>query len=204
MKLLRSRRTPAPLTLSALHPRPALTSIDAAQCFPFYTYAEDATNRRENITDSALEQFRSRYHDPSITQWDIFHYIYAVLHTPSTANATPPTSAANSLASPSCPRQPSLQNCHPEHSRVVRSRTILRSRGTPCLPPPSNGLERSSLHGTLSPVLPHRNVLTRSRPLGPEKELCPRSKRRKTLENCTMPVRTMCVPSAPSSKPASA
>ncbi len=37
-----------------------------SQCFPFYTYAEDGTNRRENITDWALEQFRSRYHDPSI------------------------------------------------------------------------------------------------------------------------------------------
>ena len=52
------------------------------QCFPFYTYAEDGTHRRENITDSALEQFRTHYHDPSITKWDIFHYIYAVLHHP--------------------------------------------------------------------------------------------------------------------------
>jgi predicted helicase len=40
------------------------------------------TGRRENITDWALEQFRARYHDPSITKWDIFHYIYAVLHHP--------------------------------------------------------------------------------------------------------------------------
>jgi predicted helicase len=52
------------------------------QCFPFYTYSEDGTHRRENITDWALEQFRSHYHDPSITKWDIFHYIYAVLHHP--------------------------------------------------------------------------------------------------------------------------
>lgn len=52
------------------------------QCFPFYTYAEDGTNRRENITDWALEQFRSHYADPSITKWDIFHYVYAVLHHP--------------------------------------------------------------------------------------------------------------------------
>ena len=28
---------------------------DAFQCFPFYTYAEDGTHRRENITDWALE-----------------------------------------------------------------------------------------------------------------------------------------------------
>ena len=58
------------------------SSTDAFQCFPFYTYAEDGTNRRENITDWALEQFRSHYHDPSISKWDIFHYIYAVLHHP--------------------------------------------------------------------------------------------------------------------------
>ena len=50
------------------------------QVFPFYTYAEDGTHRRENITDWALEQFRSHYYDRSITKWDIFHYIYAVLH----------------------------------------------------------------------------------------------------------------------------
>ena len=52
------------------------------QCFPFYTYTQDGTHRRENITDWALEQFRAHYHDPSITKWDIFHYIYAVLHHP--------------------------------------------------------------------------------------------------------------------------
>ncbi len=37
-----------------------------SQCFPFYTYAEDGTNRRENITDWALDQFRSYYKDQSI------------------------------------------------------------------------------------------------------------------------------------------
>jgi predicted helicase len=45
-------------------------------------YAEDGTHRRENISDWALEQFRAHYHDPSSTKWDIFHYIYAVLHHP--------------------------------------------------------------------------------------------------------------------------
>jgi predicted helicase len=52
------------------------------QCFPFYTYADDGTHRRENITDWALEQFRVHYHDPSISKWDIFYYVYAVLHHP--------------------------------------------------------------------------------------------------------------------------
>lgn len=52
------------------------------QCFPFYTYAEDGSNRRENLTDWALEQFRTHYADDAITKWDIFHYIYALLHHP--------------------------------------------------------------------------------------------------------------------------
>jgi predicted helicase len=55
---------------------------DGFQCFPFYTYSEDGTHRRENITDWALAQFRSHYADPSITKWDIFHYVYAILHHP--------------------------------------------------------------------------------------------------------------------------
>jgi len=57
-------------------------STDTFQCFPFYAYTEDGAHRRENITDWALEQFRAHYHYPSITKWDIFHYIYAVLHHP--------------------------------------------------------------------------------------------------------------------------
>ena len=52
------------------------------QCFPFYTYDEDGTNRRENITDWALQNFRAHYADDTITKWDIFHYNYAVLHHP--------------------------------------------------------------------------------------------------------------------------
>jgi predicted helicase len=53
-----------------------------SQCFPFYTYASDGTSRQENITDAALEKFRTHYNNPAITKWDIFHYIYAVLHHP--------------------------------------------------------------------------------------------------------------------------
>ena len=51
-------------------------------CFPFYTYAEDGSERRENITDWALQEFQTRYGDPNISKWDIFHYVYAVLHHP--------------------------------------------------------------------------------------------------------------------------
>ena len=53
-----------------------------SQCFPFYTYDEDGKNRRENITDWALEQFRGHYQDNTITKWDIFHYVYGLLHHP--------------------------------------------------------------------------------------------------------------------------
>ena len=52
------------------------------QCFPFYTYDEDGTNRKENITDWSLEQFRNYYQDPTITKWDIFYYTYSLLHHP--------------------------------------------------------------------------------------------------------------------------
>jgi predicted helicase len=53
-----------------------------SQCFPFYTYEEDGTNRRENITRWALEHFRKHCGDKKITKWDIFYYVYAVLHHP--------------------------------------------------------------------------------------------------------------------------
>lgn len=53
-----------------------------SQCFPFYTYNEDGTNRQENITDWALKQYQNHYQDTTITKWDIFYYIYAVLHHP--------------------------------------------------------------------------------------------------------------------------
>jgi predicted helicase len=52
------------------------------QCFPFYIYSEDGTNRRENITKWGLDQFRTHYDSKSITKWDIFYYIYAILHHP--------------------------------------------------------------------------------------------------------------------------
>ena len=64
----------------------SIPSLDLAfeknQCFPFYTYDEDGTNRRENITDWTLTQFRIHYGDDTITKWDIFHYTYGILHHP--------------------------------------------------------------------------------------------------------------------------
>lgn len=57
-------------------------STDGHQCFPFYTYNEDGSHRRENITDWALAQFRDHYGDASIGKWDIFYYVYGLLHHP--------------------------------------------------------------------------------------------------------------------------
>ena len=73
------------------------------QCFPYYIYNADGTNRRENITDWAPAQFRTTYaaaprpegfnpeqataptdkpFGSSLDKWHIFHYIYALLHHP--------------------------------------------------------------------------------------------------------------------------
>ena len=68
--------------LTSVIPNLVITSIDPNQCFPFYIYDENGTNRRENITDWALAQFREHYRDANITKWDIFHYTYALLHHP--------------------------------------------------------------------------------------------------------------------------
>jgi len=52
------------------------------QCFPFYTYNEDGSNRIDNITDWALNHYQTHYQDNQITKWDIFHYVYGLLHHP--------------------------------------------------------------------------------------------------------------------------
>ena len=59
-----------------------LAASDGFQCFPFYTYDEDGSNRRENITDWALDRLRTHYRDDTISKWDIFHYVYGLLHHP--------------------------------------------------------------------------------------------------------------------------
>lgn len=52
-----------------------------AQCFPFYTYDKDG-KAQENISDETLQRFHEHYYDDGITKWDIFYYIYGVLHHP--------------------------------------------------------------------------------------------------------------------------
>jgi predicted helicase len=56
--------------------------VEPIQCFPFYTYNEDGTNRTENITDWALSHWQQHYQDKAITKWSIFYYAYALLHHP--------------------------------------------------------------------------------------------------------------------------
>ncbi|HEY8748115.1 MAG TPA: type ISP restriction/modification enzyme [Tepidisphaeraceae bacterium] len=50
------------------------------QCVPFYTYDEDGSNRKENVTDWCLKEFREHYKDQKIDKWSIFYYVYGVLH----------------------------------------------------------------------------------------------------------------------------
>ncbi|TMP90548.1 MAG: DNA helicase, partial [Verrucomicrobia bacterium] len=57
-------------------------STDAFQSFPFYTYDGENGARRENIPLSILSRFQQHYGDEKITKWDIFHYVYAMLHHP--------------------------------------------------------------------------------------------------------------------------
>jgi predicted helicase len=52
----------------------------STQTFPFAYVVDGET--RENITDWSLHQFRSHYKDKNITKWDVFHYVYGVLHDP--------------------------------------------------------------------------------------------------------------------------
>jgi hypothetical protein len=44
--------------------------------------SNDAANRRENITDWAFQQFGTHYGDDTISKWDIFYYVYGLLHHP--------------------------------------------------------------------------------------------------------------------------
>ena len=83
--------------------------FEKTQCFPFYTYDEDGSNRRENITDWALAQFRSHYGDDTIDKWDIFHYVYGLLHHPSLPPALPSQPQARPAAPALRPRLPRLR-----------------------------------------------------------------------------------------------
>ncbi len=59
-----------------------LDSLDKTNCLPLFTLASSGSSRRDNITDWALNEFRTKYDDKKITKWDIFYYVYGVLHHP--------------------------------------------------------------------------------------------------------------------------
>jgi predicted helicase len=59
-----------------------------SQCFPFYVYNEDGSNRCENITDWALEQFQTHYNGKQISKWDIFITLTRFCIIPNTAKNT--------------------------------------------------------------------------------------------------------------------
>ena len=71
---------------------PDLHFVAFGQCFPRYRYARReqsdllddpaGVERVDNISDTALDAFRTRYGDPEITKDAIFHYVYGVLHAP--------------------------------------------------------------------------------------------------------------------------
>ena len=63
---------------------PDLHIIAANQCFPLYTYERigKRTIQKENITDYALKECQTHYHDDKISKIDVFYYVYGLLHHP--------------------------------------------------------------------------------------------------------------------------
>ena len=77
---------------------PDVQLIFNGQCFPRYRYPkptdtsnttsefqgfDEAPERIDNISDTALRAFQEHYSDDTITKDDIFDYVYGVLHAPS-------------------------------------------------------------------------------------------------------------------------
>lgn len=70
-------------------PNLSILSLDGFQWCPFYIYDHEGSHRIENITDWSLNFFRAHFAAVSseesaktkkLTKWDIFHYVYAILH----------------------------------------------------------------------------------------------------------------------------
>ena len=79
-------------------------AFEKAQCFPFYTYDEDGRNRRENITDWALEQFRAHYGDEAIGKWGHLSLCLRVAPSPYLSKAVSGEPQAGPAASAVCAR----------------------------------------------------------------------------------------------------
>ena len=61
------------------YPRPA----DASNTTGTFQGFDEAPERIDNISDTALNAFRNHYRDDTITKDDIFDYVYGILHAPS-------------------------------------------------------------------------------------------------------------------------
>lgn len=57
---------------------PDMEVVHHGQCFPFFVYKNG--RQQKNITDEALQAYRSYYSDPKITKEQIFSYVYGILH----------------------------------------------------------------------------------------------------------------------------
>jgi predicted helicase/SOS-response transcriptional repressor LexA len=88
----------------ALNYIPNLHTLDTGQCFPRYYYEKvehheeiglfennqnkqgghgiELYERRDAITDEALNLFKEHYNDDTINKDNLFHYIYGILHSP--------------------------------------------------------------------------------------------------------------------------
>jgi predicted helicase len=71
-----------PFHTMAVNVIPDLHLTGDSQCFPLYVYDEEGNNKKDNITDWGLEQFRNHYKDASIEKLDVYHYVYGILHDP--------------------------------------------------------------------------------------------------------------------------
>jgi predicted helicase len=71
-----------PFHTMAVNVIPDLHLTGDSQCFPLFVYDEEGNNKKDNITDWVLEQFRNHYQDSSIEKIDVYHYVYGILHDP--------------------------------------------------------------------------------------------------------------------------
>lgn len=96
---------------------PDLEVISKCQCFPRYRYEKQDTaqrawlkeprsNQADNISNAALDRFRSHYADKAIDKDAIFDYVYGLLHSPAYQERF-----ANDLAK-GLPRLPMARDFH--------------------------------------------------------------------------------------------
>ena len=79
-----------PFSALVVNVMPDLHFVSFGQCFPRFRYESRSSDdliyknptldRIDNISNSALDKFRSRYRDKSITKDAIFDYVYGILH----------------------------------------------------------------------------------------------------------------------------